>query len=118
MNELEQVGGKALDLLAQLASKIGVTVQELYPCIEKQVQLEGVIGLWVTGILIVLAILFIILAILLKDETGVPFAIIGAVTLIASIIIGATEMSGSITKIKNPKYHAAQRIIDMARKLK
>ena len=119
------VGNNVTKMLEALASKIGITVEQIYPMYVKQAVISG----WTTiGVVVGLVTLFSIITTILmlsgkysKDsESKEGFFVCGTVMFAITvfvIIIGSFETAGAIKKINNPEYYATKEIISEIQRL-
>lgn len=107
---------KILDMLQDLATQIGVTVDTIFPWYVNQMRLEGIVGLVA---LIVTA--FVLVYMIYEGTKQAKFGYDISrhdVMLIISVIFGclwlttfSIEISTFVTKIMNPEFHAMQKLL-------
>jgi len=123
-NIMDKVADKALDLLKQLADRLGTTVEKLYPYFVRQVYLESITQLfgWLIGCAVVaIAALYLTRAARRKlAEVGPPdgdwtFALgLGYVVLVIVTILASSAIFYNLPTILNPDYEAVRRIVRTA----
>jgi hypothetical protein len=113
------VGSEIASLLQKLADQIGVTVAQIFPWYVQQAHTEGIIELIGIFVIAILAFTSLTVGAIGTAEHGIDsgpyryiFLVFGGGFLLFVFILIAMHpgggLSGAITKITNPNYHAMQ----------
>lgn len=116
------VGDGVSTLLTKLAEKIGTSVDQVFPWYVNQQVIEGWVFLAVATVAILLLSTMTIYSYKRSDFDNenvfvLLFTISTVVTFIAMVAC-TTGVSGSVSKILNPEYHAVRELIKDVGKLK
>ena len=120
---MDKVGDKALDLLKQLAERLGTTVERLYPYFVRQVYLEYIMQLlgWVIACAVVATAAMCLTRVARRKLAAVPpyedwaFALgLGYVAIVIASILATSAIFYNLPHILNPEYEAVRRIMQTA----
>lgn len=113
--------GEQINLVINnLAQKLGVAADKLYPVLIKQAHIEGIMGLLGCILLVVIIIVCVVaLAHLIKqcktcdDPEDIPVVsvIVCCIVTAFSIALICTKLTSSITALCNPDYYVIQMIL-------
>lgn len=116
MNEL---GQRALDLLEQIATALGTTVQELWPVLIQQAHMEAYqysVWAWVLTAGVVLLILCAVICFVCSVNGEPDSAGVGVVCILLAILISGCAAGchvGAYKRHNNPEYYAVEYLADI-----
>jgi hypothetical protein len=110
------VGNNISNMLTQLANKLGMTAETVFPWYVKQAYLEGVGTLCVFAVILLFCVISFGVSVYATrkhiDEsvsTGASF--VGIILMCVFIMIGSLEIPNAVCKIYNPEKAALTEII-------
>jgi hypothetical protein len=122
---MNNVGEQINSVINNLADKLGVTANKLYPVLIKQSYVDGIFSILscILGLAMVLSVPIVTRLIMKKDKDGEYFAKywddgwvgywIGMGTIgIAGFLIMGCSFQNAITALINPDWYALQLILD------
>ena len=108
------VGKNITGLIQQLATQIGTTADKVFPWYVKQSVFEGYANLGMTCVLVVICFIISGLSFYIANKTKnkewLGGNIIAGGLFIITLMFTCANISETITKIKNPEYHAMKNI--------
>lgn len=130
---MNNVGEQLNLVINNLAEKLGVAADKLYPMLIKQAYIDGIISLiWIAvGLLLLIGNLYLINRYYIQDieverhnyiervkrsenweEEHVAFWIISIITLLLGIIMSVGNVNNCITALNNPEWYAIKTILN------
>jgi formate-dependent nitrite reductase membrane component NrfD len=121
VNASIDVGKNITSMLEKIADKIGTTVDKIFPWYVKQEYISAIMSLFEIILAIVIGSIMLKMcykkASFKNHDINIYFTIIGFVLLIVGILCLIFGLSGIVTGIMNPEYHALQSLVSDMSKL-
>ena len=115
------VGDNAIKLLEKIAEQIGTTADKVFPWYVKQSILSGYLYLIAVGIAFLTGILLMFRFYGKAEwDNGNRYTVLSVIGIVVSIfafLFGIFGLSGSISQIYNPEYHALHNLVSEMSKL-
>lgn len=132
---MQETAKMVIDALKPVAEKLGEGAAHLYEVYMRQMFAEGVAGLIVTGVMLVVTVVFLIWFLkamnkIRKDKAEKKYAwaedspyfpqaifsgIVGVMLTVIMLIAVPSTLFYNITKIVNPEYHAINRLFEQVK---